>query len=168
MNNKNLILVDVDGPLNPYGAKPTQRPEGYSTHRLAPLGINPRKPLRVWLNQDHGAMLMALADQTNSELVWATTWEHDANKMIGPIVGLPELPVIEFGFKAFQWKYNAVLEYCAGRRFVWFDDQFQDFKKELRWFENNRKEPCLLHHVDPKKGLLEEDFIKAHDWLRKE
>lgn len=28
------LLVDVDGPLNPYAAKPSQRPDGYETHRL--------------------------------------------------------------------------------------------------------------------------------------
>ena len=70
-----LLLVDVDGPLNPYAAKPHQRPEGYKTHRL----LTPRweaaerarlsayglpnkqsKPPRVWLNPEHGPALAAL------------------------------------------------------------------------------------------------------------
>lgn len=28
------------------------------------------------------------------ELVWAATRGHDANTMIGPVLGLPELPVV--------------------------------------------------------------------------
>lgn len=163
--NNNLILIDVDGPLNPYAAKPTRRPIGYTTHRLAPLGINPKKPLRVWLNPQHGAMLLALAEETNSDLVWATTWEHDANKMIGPVIGLPELPVVEFGFKAHQWKYNAALDYCAGRKFVWLDDDFDKYKKERRWFESQRKEPCLLQWIDPQVGLTEKDLATTKEWM---
>jgi hypothetical protein len=31
-----MLLIDVDGPLNPYAAKPTRRPHGYTTHRLSP------------------------------------------------------------------------------------------------------------------------------------
>jgi hypothetical protein len=82
-----MLLVDVDGPLNPYAAKPHRRPEGYQTHRLLTprweaaerrrmtewgLPNKPVKPLRVWLNPDHGPALDALP----FDLVWATTWEE--------------------------------------------------------------------------------------------
>ncbi|WP_285749371.1 hypothetical protein [Lentzea sp. NBRC 105346] len=33
------ILLDVDGPLNPYMAKPERRPAGYTTHRLWPAHL---------------------------------------------------------------------------------------------------------------------------------
>ncbi len=29
-----VLLLDVDGPLNPYAAQPQRRPAGYGTHRL--------------------------------------------------------------------------------------------------------------------------------------
>jgi hypothetical protein len=29
-----MLLVDVDGPLNPYAAKPHRRPAGCTTHHL--------------------------------------------------------------------------------------------------------------------------------------
>lgn len=48
-----ILYLDVDGPLNPYAAKPHRRPEGYSTHRMLPDSWRARgyrKPLRVWLN----------------------------------------------------------------------------------------------------------------------
>lgn len=162
---KTLILVDVDGPLNPYAAKPTRRPVGYSTHRLAPAGFNPRKPLRVWLNEQHGGMLMSLAKETDGELVWCTMWELDANKMIGPRIGLPEIPTIQFGFKGFQWKYNAVLDYTAGRKFVWFDDEFDNFKDERKWFESKKKEPYLLHYIDPRIGVTQQSLDIAKEWI---
>ena len=98
-----LLLLDVDGPLNPYAAKSTRRPDGYVTYRRTPsggwhTGRNARrfKGLRVWLNPEHGAQLLALAEETGLELAWATTWQHEANDRIGPVLGLPALPVVEF------------------------------------------------------------------------
>jgi hypothetical protein len=169
-----LVLLDVDGPLNPYDAKPSRRPAGYTTHRLRPRGFeNARNPLRVWLNPDHGPLLIAFADQHGADLVWATTWEHDANTMIGPVLGLPELPVIEFGDAPGLlngWKYPAVADYAAGRPAVWIDDDFKAFGKgriaALRRFEIARAStPTLLHHVDPKVGLTAEDLAAAGEWL---
>ena len=31
-----LLFLDADGPLDPFAAKPTRRPDGYQTHRMAP------------------------------------------------------------------------------------------------------------------------------------
>jgi len=164
--SKALILIDVDGPLNPYAAKPTQRPEGYETHRLAPKGWDPRKPLRVWLNPSHGPLLLSLAE-AGAELVWCTTWEHDANTMIGPAIGLPELPVIEFGFNALQWKFNAVLTYARGRPLVWFDDDFPRFPQERNWFVDRRIGiNTWLYHINPAIGLKEHDVDTAYTWLK--
>lgn len=74
---KPLLLIDIDGPLNPYGGKPQRRREGYTTHRMRPSGWTHDKPLRVWLNPGHGEELLALADRY--ELVWATTWKGEAD-----------------------------------------------------------------------------------------
>lgn len=163
---KPLLLLDVDGPLNPYAAKPTRRPEGYTTHRLAPKGCNPRKPYRVWLHPGHGRMLLDLTERAGMELVWCTTWEHDANTMIGPVVGLPELPVIEFGFTATRWKFNAVAEYAAGRPLAWLDDDFADYPDERAWFETQRGDtPTLLHHVNPRTGCTADDLAAVEAWV---
>lgn len=159
-----LLLIDVDGPLNPYGAKAHRRPAGYDTHRLTPTG-HFGKPYRVWLNQQHGPMLLAFAEQFDLELAWATTWEHDANKLIGPRIGLPALPVIEFRFSATQWKYNAVLDFARGRKMAWIDDDFDHYKTERAWFENQRTEPTLLHYIDPKIGLTARDLNDIGTWL---
>src|SRR5689334_11279557 len=81
---KPLLLLDVDGVLIPYAAP--KQPDGFEQHIL--------QGEQVWLAPHHGAWLRPLCDRF--QLVWATGWEHDANRLIGPILGLPELPVIEF------------------------------------------------------------------------
>jgi hypothetical protein len=121
--------------------------------------------LRVWLNPAHGAMLVDFAGRRGMELVWCTTWEHDANVMIGPVIGLPELPVIEWGFSAVMWKFKGVLEYATGRPLAWLDDDFGRFGTERAWFERERAPvPTLLHHVDPRVGLTPADLEAVASW----
>lgn len=175
-NEKALVLLDVDGPLNPYAAKPTRRPEGYATHRLRPVGWEHAKhPLRVWLNPEHGPMLLAFAEAYDAELVWATTWMADANKMIGPEIGLPPLRYIDYishpgTIKG--WKYPATLAFATGRPLVWLDDDFGDMlrKPHRDSFVAARAAAGLatkLHHVDPRIGLTSLDLDLAGRWLDK-
>jgi hypothetical protein len=132
-----LLYLDVDGPLNPYAAKPERRPAGYTTHRMKPQGWLARhpgqpaayvKPLRVWLNPDHGRQLLAL--DTLFDLVWATTWVGEANTYIAPVLGLPELPVVDWPQSPVTqlsgvdpvpgvfWKTPRLVEHAAGRPFA--------------------------------------------------
>lgn len=174
-----MLLIDVDGPLNPYGAKPTSRPEGYTTHRLLPptwlaerqallalLGMSGRKikPLRVWLNPDHGPALAALP----FTLVWATTWGQEANEYIGPVLGLPDLPVIAWAEERVQpegglfWKTPEIVAWAEGRPFAWIDDQITDVDRD--WVRTHHDGPALLHYVDPAIGLVAEDFEALAAW----
>ncbi len=174
-----LLLVDVDGPLNPYAAKPHRRPEGYGTHRLstprweaaerrrlAQWGLPDRlaKPLRVWLNPHHGRALNALP----FDLVWATTWEEEANAFIAPVLGLPELPFIawrspraEPGGGVF-WKTPEIVAWTQGRAFAWIDDEITD--ADRAWVDTHHVGPALLHRVDPRSGLTDDDFAVLTAW----
>lgn len=166
---KPLLLVDVDGPLNPYRGKPTKRPEGYTTHRLTPknwIG----KPLRLWLNPEHGPMLTEFAATNNMELAWATTWEHEANTLIGPRIGLTEhWPVVEFANDLrvlTLWKFAAVRDYAAGRDLVWLDDDFSRYPEAKdRFLQARTGARTRLHYVSPAKGLTRDDLNEIKNWL---
>ncbi|MBD0696069.1 hypothetical protein [Streptomyces sp. CBMA123] len=174
-----VLLVDVDGPLNPDAAKPHRRPAGYETHRLmtpgwvaaerrrlAAWGLPHKapKPLRVWLNPGHGPALTALP----FDLVWATTWEEEANSFIGPLLGLPELPFIAWSDPRPEpeggvfWKTPEVVAWARGRPFAWVDDNITD--ADRAWARAHHDGPALLHHVDPKVGLTADDFARLTDW----
>lgn len=164
---KPILFLDVDGPLNPYGAKPHQRPEGYDTHRLKPTNWV-GKPLRVWLNPSHGKMLLDLADRASLDLVWATTWQQDANTMIGPRVGLPILPVVEFNLESSLWKWPAVADYANGKPFAWLDDDFSYYRHVSLPFTVARVGiPTLLHDVNPAIGLTEKDIAEVEKWAKR-
>ncbi len=171
-----LLFLDVDGPLNPYAAKPEKRPAGYTTLRVPQDGetreehggpSTRRRPLRVWLNPEHGQSLLRLG----YELCWATTWMADANRWIAPVLGLPELPFIDFGDALFQerpdgvhWKSGPVVNYANGRPFAWVDDEQSDL--DQAYVTTHHRGAGLLHHVNPRIGLREDDFHTLADFAR--
>ncbi|MFI1764826.1 hypothetical protein ACH41H_22615 [Streptomyces sp. NPDC020800] len=153
-----LLFLDVDGPLNPYAAQPERRPEGYTTIR-ASVRPDSGRLLRVWLNPSHGPALLSLG----YDLCWATTWMAEANRWIAPVVGLPELPYVDFGAALFaerpdgvHWKTEAIVRHAAGRPFAWVDDE--QGPADSAYVAAHHPGPALLHHVDPRTGLRSEDF----------
>ncbi|MEV7677181.1 hypothetical protein ACFRR7_12840 [Streptomyces sp. NPDC056909] len=168
-SRKPLLLIDVDGPLNPYGALAAPgTPDGYEKHLMRPSlwARTQPGPLPVLLNPGHGAELLALTGLY--ELVWATTWEDDANEWIGPLLGLPELPYIAWpethGWapRGTLWKTRYVLEYAAGRPFAWVDDEITSYDRE--WVDREHLAAALLLYVDPGTGLTRPDFDALAEW----
>jgi hypothetical protein len=154
-----ILFLDVDGPLNPYAAPPTRRPEGYQTFRFfanTPGNGWGKRGLRVWLNPEHGKQLLALP----FDLVWGTTWEAMANEHIGPAIGLPELPVARFGFEGS--KIPALVRYAAGRPFAWVDDEIET--SDHAYVIREHAGSSLLHSVSPRLGLLPADFDLLREW----
>lgn len=97
------------------------------------------------------------------ELCWATTWMDDANRWIAPVLGLPELPFVDFGDALFQerpdgvhWKTAALVDYARGRAFAWVDDEQGD--PDQAYVTTHHRGRGLLHHVNPRIGLREGDF----------
>ncbi|MET7439076.1 hypothetical protein ACWERY_12160 [Streptomyces sp. NPDC004082] len=151
-----LLFLDVDGPLNPYAAGPRRPPEGYTTILVA---LRPGRPLRVWLHPGHGRALLGLG----FDLCWATTWMDAANRWIAPVVGLPELPYVDFGDTLLterpdgvHRKTEAILTYAGRRPFAWVDDE--QSPADTAYVAARHPGPALLHHVNPRTGLREGDF----------
>lgn len=183
---KPKLLLDIDGVLNPYAAKPTRRPEGYETFRYIRTGAGARLApraerrqgkaleehwrtggIRVWLNCAHGPMLTALTDVV--DLVWATAWQDEANMLVGPVVGLPELPVIKFPRKEYYefghiFKLGDVIEYVGDEPFAWLDDDFEP--DDIAWAKARAADgiPTLFVQIDPAIGLRQEDLNWVEDW----
>ena len=115
------LLVDVDFTLNPDFRATWDAPEGNALRQagwviIQGFTFNERS---VWLNVWHGRDLLRVAYETGAELAWATNWGALANRVVSPILGLPHLPVA--GTPGVS-KAQAVPPWCAGRPFVWLDD----------------------------------------------
>ncbi|MFF5443747.1 hypothetical protein [Streptomyces sp. NPDC012888] len=176
MTDRPLLLLDVDGPLNPFRSRlPGLR--GYRSHRMhpdawtsrqRPGSRRARRGVRVALHPSHGPLLRALP----YELAWATTWMHQANALIAPHVGLPtDLPVIEWPElfardpDGLYWKTRPLLDWAAGRPFAWVDDLITD--RDAAWVRERHPAPALLLRVHPRHGLRARDFATLTDWARR-
>lgn len=158
-----LLFLDVDGPLIPFGLPPGELP--------GVAGDDDPHPGLARLNPEHGRRLSALS----CELVWATAWEHDANELVGPRLGLPQLPVVAWPSwpaavearderRGLHWKTRALVRWAAGRPFAWVDDEVT--AADRAWVRAHHRGAALLHHVDARKGLGEDDFEALGTWLR--
>ncbi|WP_328889986.1 hypothetical protein [Streptomyces sp. NBC_00316] len=164
---KPLLLIDIDGPLNPYAALSLRRPpDGYLVHRMRPTGWTDGPALPVLLNPDHGTALLALADRYT--LVWATTWKDEANEWVAPHLGLPPLPYIDWPTMhggapdGTFWKTQYVVEYAAGRPFAWVDDEITE--RDRAWITGQGQRDALLRRIDPWTGLEQADFDALAQW----
>ena len=122
-------------------------------------------PLLDRLNPDDGRKLLAFG----CPLIWATTWGADANEIISPRLGLPQLTVVEWPDEDEQplggvhWKTKPLARLAAGHAFVWLDDEITD--ADQRWVAAHHPERALLRRIDPAVGLTAADFTALHDWL---
>jgi hypothetical protein len=147
-----LLFLDVDGTLLPF------RDRGIE-------GDEDDNPLLRRLDPADGERLLGLG----CRLVWATTWMGEANEVIAPRLGLPELPLVTWPdeddppVRGLHWKTAALVRWAAGRPFVWLDDEIADIDRW--WVAEAHPAPALLRRVDPLVGLAETDFRAVRDWV---
>lgn len=158
-----LLFLDVDGPLIPFGGVPDHPQAVVSPVSAAARG----NPLLSRLDPGAGPRLLGLG----CELVWATTWQEEANEVVAPRIGLPKLPVLPLpdavtgeGPRGLHWKTRPLVERAAGRPFIWVDDEIGAV--DHLWVAAAHPGPALLHRVDPAKGLQDADFAAIAGWLR--
>jgi hypothetical protein len=152
-DSRPVLLVDVDGVLNPWLAEGC--PDGYHEYDFFPGE-------RVLLSPGHGELLTSLTPAY--ELVWATAWEHRANRLICPVLAMPELPVIEFplsGRDLLFRKLPAVIDTVGERPCAWIDDAHQPDHYE--WAQR-RTTPTLIIDIDPAVGLTPDVVAVLADW----
>jgi hypothetical protein len=92
----------------------------------------------------------------------------DANDLVSPRLGLPELPVVDFPDddepeRGLHWKTAFLTRWAAGRTFVWLDDEITE--ADQQWVQAHYPGPALLHSVDPLVGLADGDFALVRQWL---
>ncbi|WP_406060554.1 hypothetical protein OG462_23940 [Streptomyces sp. NBC_01077] len=153
-----LLFLDVDGPLIPFGASGREYPT------YAPTPPASVSPLLARLDPALGPRLAALP----YALVWATTWEDDANAWVAPRLGLPALPLVRWPEDGpgpavgVHWKAPGVVAWADGRSFAWVDDEIG--AADRAWVAARHPGRALLHRVDARRGLVAADFEALAAW----
>ncbi len=131
-------------------------------HRLG-IGVPEIDGFQATWKPPHCHEFAALAELF--EIVWATTWEHKANEAIAPLLGLPPLPVVEFGQARMgdTWKLPAVAAFAGDRPRAWVDDEL--FADAHRWADR-RDEPTLLIRPQSSVGITHAHFAELHAFGR--
>lgn len=127
--------------LNPF----PDCPDGYAEYDLFPEDDEPVRLARV-----HGEWLHELAGLF--DVAWASGWGAEANRVLCPFFGLPELPVIQLPAIPFEpWeKVPAIETFAADRAAAWIDD---NVTPQARAWAAGRAAPTLLVEVESALGL---------------
>lgn len=162
---KPLLAVDVDGVLNQLSSD-NDPPAGW---RDADVVLN-NCHYRIRHNPEHGAKLLALAEEVGAELVWCTTWEGHANEHIAPLVGLPKLPWVPLPPGRFsEYRHPGYIKAIALQAYANTDEGLRPFA----WFDDDANPsylraypaPHLLVQVHSVTGLQDEHLERAREWL---
>ena len=144
-----LLLLDVDGVL--------------LVVRSSVVGDDEAIEYEPTLHPEAGAWLRELAKAF--DLVWATTWEDLANRMIAPALGIPALPAIEFDMARHlpTSKLPSVIAWVGNRPCAWIDD---DLHHDADTWAAGRSVPTLLVHVDMTEGMERRHVDQLLTWAK--
>jgi hypothetical protein len=154
---KPILAVDVDGVISLFGFEETAPPD--ETRFEVIDGVVHCIPLAS------GEHLQRLSERF--ELVWASGWEARANLHLPAILGLPQLPYLDFGgtarFGSSHWKLQPLERYSRGRPLAWIDDCLGEACVE---WARQRPEPTLLVATKPHLGIEQTHVDALESWAR--
>ena len=166
---KPILYMDFDGPLNVYLARLEVEHVYDVPLRCAFTGW---VTVTLSLDRRHPALLAELAE--HFELHWGTAWEHSANDHLAHLVGLPQLPVVEWGPDKFRgrpgpehegihWKTATLADHADGRPFLWMDDECDSGDND--WLIGQGVQGYAMQ-ISPTTGITADHVAQAIAWAR--
>ncbi|MFC7790879.1 HAD domain-containing protein [Streptomyces cinereoruber] len=167
------LLLDIDGVLIPFPDEHGSTPATHARHDVVPVGRSADNPVTVWLNPDHGRLLMDIIRTGLVTPVWCTSWRQDAATLVGPLLGLPNLPYIDLPRprittshpNGYLWKRDHVDAWLGDAPAAWIDDDFTGIDHAWAADRTARGAATLLVQPDPHLGLLPEHLTEVTKWI---
>jgi SAM-dependent methyltransferase len=167
------LLLDIDGVFIPFPDAEGNGPPTHTRHDVVPTGYDPTQPVPIWLDPAVGALIAEFLLAEPVEAVWASSWQVDADPIIGRRLGLPPLGYIPLGRPAittshphgYLWKRDPVSAWLGDRPAAWIDDDFTGLDHKWAADRNAAGIPTLLVQPNPRLGLLAEHLTMLHTWL---
>ncbi|MFE4871845.1 hypothetical protein [Streptomyces sp. NPDC056682] len=166
------LLLDIDGVLIPFPDADGATPSTHTRHDVLPAGRDPDDPVAIWLNANHGPLLMDLVCTGLVTPVWCTSWRQDATTLIGPLLGLPPLPYVDLPRpqittshpNGYLWKRDHVGIWLGDAPAVWIDDDFTGLDHAWAVERTASGSASLLIQPDPRIGLQPQHLADVLAW----
>jgi len=121
-------------------------------------------------------LILELAEDPRVDLVWATTWQHYANRYFGQALGLPHLPVAVKTLEPREsnyfhcspaWKTSQLARQFDGRPLIWLDDNMPDRPGEDLAEQRLPEDRAFTrsYAVNPFGGITSEDRVEILAWI---
>ncbi|WP_217711532.1 hypothetical protein [Actinomadura sp. NAK00032] len=113
------------------------------------------------MNPQHGIWISELVRVY--DVTWATSWNHDANRLLAPLLGIAPLPVLDMPSIPYHPsdKVPRVDRLARHRPAVWIDDLHTP---QAHAWAGGRPEPTLLITTEPSTGLTRRSVDQALAW----
>ena len=152
------LLLDVDGVLNPVGARCPDWQE-WNVTKCRGLPIT------------HSLELGRAIAELDVEVIWLSTWRDEANKWIGPLFGWPGHSVIlvddedMLSWRSW-WKLDAAKKLYAEepRPFIWADDDLGTMAEAYEWCRDADGLPIVPRS---EVGLTPAQLIEMREYVTK-
>ena len=152
-----LLAIDVDGVISLFGFDEPP-PTDLARFELIDGMVH-------CISLAAGDRLLRLRD--HYDMVWATGWEEKANDYMPNVIGMPELPALNFGgaarFGSAHWKLMPLEEFSKGRALAWIDDSLDESCYD---WARKRSEPTLLVPTESALGLEEAHTEALIGWAK--
>ncbi|MFW6695874.1 HAD domain-containing protein [Streptomyces sp. MAR4 CNX-425] len=166
------LLLDIDGVLIPFPDEHGSSPATHDPHDVVPAGCSADDPVTVWLNPDHGRLLMDVIRTGLVTPAWCTSWRQDATNLIGPLLGLPALPYVDLPRpqittshpNGYLWKRDHVDAWLGDAPAVWIDDDLTPLDHAWAAERTARGTATLFVQPEPRLGLQPEHLTEATRW----
>ncbi|MFI0190842.1 HAD domain-containing protein [Streptomyces sp. NPDC017082] len=167
------LLLDIDGVLIPFPGEHGSIPATHARHDVVPTGRSADNPVTIWLQPDHGRLLMDVIGTGLVTPVWCTSWRQDASTLIGPLLGLPALPHVDLPRPrittshpdGYLWKRDHVDAWLDDAPAIWIDDDFTGLDHAWAAERTAHGTATLLVQPAPHLGLQPEHLTEVTTWV---
>jgi hypothetical protein len=168
VSSQRLWFMDVDGVMAPFGKGGAFKDWVRSPHER----------FELWLSPIQAAAIRRVLEETETELIWVTTWAHEAAEHVEGFLGWPnhrfaprpqgEVFGDTTGSNGRWWKLDAVERFLTElqpARYVWSDDDHPAHRADVSAALRQLPGLPLVQAPNPYVGLSERWIREAREHL---